>query len=184
MKLNIAFVVLLSAAAITPNAHADLVGSSVTISANYPTFGAVYSTAGPFTVTSNLVLPSDTVSGFHESFSLTGDQITITSFGVYDSVAFDGFVFDFTGAPTITSATVDSTSTLSPDAISFTGSEVAVNLAGLSAPNTATTIIDVDTASSTAPSIVPEPTTLTLLTSGLFALGTLRRYRPTQPPSQ
>jgi hypothetical protein len=176
MKLFIALAALLSAAALTPNAHADLIGSSVTISSNFPTFGTVFSTAGPFTVTSDLALPAFTVPSFGESFTLTGDQITITSFGVYDNVAFDGFVFDFTGAPTIISATLDSGSTLAPDAISFTGSEIAVNLAGLSAlPNDLTTTIDVGT----APSLVPEPTTLTLLTSGLFALGTLRRYRPT-----
>ena len=62
--------------------------------------------------------------------------------------AFNGFDMVFTGAPTITGVTVDSSTTLSPVLFSFTGHDIKLNLAGLSATAGQKTILDVQTAAS------------------------------------
>ena len=83
-------------------AYADLIGSSVMLYGDYGYFGEVFSSAGPAIVGPGVEFPF--LMAYNESFDITGNQIVITSFcgGKFGLASFNGFVFDFAGAPVIT----------------------------------------------------------------------------------
>jgi hypothetical protein len=85
---------------------------------------------------------------------------------------FDGYVFTFEGAPTITGVTLDPSSTLTPASISYTGNTVLINNADLALTPQSRVLLSV--------SLVPEPATAGLLAAGLGLLalmGMRRRQR-------
>jgi hypothetical protein len=88
---------------------------------------------------------------------------------------FNGYVFTFANAPTITGARLDPASTYAP-AITFTGNQVFVNEAGLNIGATSMAMIDLTTAGTPTPP-VPEPETYALLLAGLGILGVRARWR-------
>lgn len=105
---------------------------------------------------------------FDGTLDITGTQIiwTATLSVAYGAGAFNGFDLVFSGAPTITNVTVDPSTTLSPVSSSFTGNDVKLNLAGLSATAGQKTILDVQTSASA----VPEPSLLAPVASMLAVL--------------
>jgi len=88
---------------------------------------------------------------------------------------FNGFVFTFANAPTITGASLDALSTYAP-AVTFSGNKVFVNEAGLNIGATSMAMIDLSTAGTPAPP-VPEPETFALLLAGLGVLAVRARWR-------
>jgi hypothetical protein len=135
---------------------ADLIGSNVTATLYYPNLSTVFAgPQGPVVVGPGIEFPS---LAFDGTLDVTGTQIiwTATSSQLYGSGAFNGFDLVFTGAPTITGVTVNSSTTLSPTSFSFAGNDVKLNLAGLSATVGQKTILDIQTSASA----VPEPSLL------------------------
>lgn len=88
--------------------------------------------------------------------------------------SFNGFVFTFTGAPTITGVSIDPASTFLPFDVSFNANQLFVNVA--SRPYTAGSSLVLDVAM--AP--VPEPASALMLLGGGVLLA-FRLRRPTGP---
>jgi MYXO-CTERM domain-containing protein len=82
---------------------------------------------------------------------------------------FDGYVFTFEGAPTITDVTLDPTSTLTPRDVSFTGNSISINNADLALTPDSRVLLNV--------SVVPEPASEGLLVVGLGLLAMWGRRR-------
>jgi hypothetical protein len=85
---------------------------------------------------------------------------------------FDGYVFTFEGAPTISGVTLDPMSTLTPASISYTGNTVLINNADLVLTPQSRVLVNV--------SLVPEPATAAMLVAGMGMLalvGVRRRQR-------
>jgi hypothetical protein len=154
------------------NANAGLLGSSVTGTAYDPDLSTpIAGPIGPITVSSAVEFPIDTLPQ-NGSIDITNTQIiyTAASPGAYDTGSFDGFVFDFTGAPTILNVTQDAASGFNI-AYSFTGNEVMMNFSGAASTKVGQeTILDVTTAS--VPEIDPASAAsgLMLLVGGLVVL--------------
>jgi hypothetical protein len=135
---------LLSAAAIflllassNVAAHADLIGSSVTVSGACCTSPSnITSTEGPVVVGPGIEFPAGSIPAYGpEQIDVTGSQIIITTINATTSFApgsFNGFLFAFTGAPSILGVTLDAATTLDPVGFSFTSTGLDVNFAGLS----------------------------------------------------
>jgi hypothetical protein len=136
-------------------ALADLIGSNVTGTLFFPNLSSVFAgPVGPVVVGPGIEFPT---LAFDGTVDINGSQIiwTATLPETYGSGAFNGFDLLFSGAPTITNVTVDTSTTLPPVSFSFTGNDVKLNLAGLTAIAGQETILDVQTSTSA----VPEPTT-------------------------
>ena len=94
----------------------------------------------------------------------------------YANGTFNGFVFDFSNAPTILGVTLDSASTFVPAAITFTADSVSLNLSGNTVNTNSTAILDVQL----QPKATPEPATGTLMILTMALVGfafTCRRTR-------
>ena len=161
---------------LSTSAFADLTGSDVTATLYYPDLTTVFAgPEGPVAVGAGIEFPA---LAFDGTLDITGTQIiwTATLPELYGAGAFNGFDLVFTLAPTITNVSVDAATTLSPVSFSFTGNDVKLNLAGLSATAGQKTILDVQTAASA----VPEPSLLMptgLMLALLVGSKTRRRFR-------
>jgi hypothetical protein len=82
---------------------------------------------------------------------------------------FDGFIFTFTGAPTITAVTLDPASTLTPTSFSFTGNSIQINNADLALTPQSRVLLNV--------TVVPEPAAVALMMAGLGVLMVAGRRR-------
>jgi hypothetical protein len=138
--------------AVSPAAPASLNGSTVSLSANYPTVDDVFTN----TVTGTVPVswPKGTLYGtrnklvqVNAGFDVTGTQVTETFLtnARLGTGTFNGPVYKFTGAPAIAKVTVDPQSdpTVAPVGIAFTADSISVNDAGLTVTNGAKQILDV-----------------------------------------
>ena len=135
-----------------PPPPASLNGSTVSLSANYPTADEVFTN----TVTGTVPVswPKGTLYGIknklvqvNASFDVTGTQVTETFLmsARLGTGTFNGPVYKFTGAPAITKVTVDPQSdpAVAPTGIAFTADSISVNDSGLTVTNGAKQILDV-----------------------------------------
>jgi hypothetical protein len=95
-------------------------------------------------------------------------QLTYSAGGTTEAGGFNGFVFSFEGAPTITGASLDATSTYSPE-VTFNGNTVFINEAGLTLAPGSNVLVNI--------SAVPEPEAYALMVGGLGLLGAMARRR-------
>lgn len=161
---SIALVLL---AALPGAAFAGLNGSSVIIDTRYPNLATTIDTVGPTTVTVGFEFPS--FLGGAWSSNIDDTQIALTQLAPVNNfgpASFNGFVYSFGGATTITGVTVDGASTLNPTSVTWTGSSVLVNYSGAgNITANKTTLLNL--------TFVPEPTSA----AGLALLATIARRR-------
>jgi hypothetical protein len=153
---------LIAGAAASLPARADLVGAGVTI-AGYCCTAPI--PADQFTNTLTGTVPvsfpvgslqtTTTLAVIPSSFDVTANQIIQTS-AVSEQAAggsFNGVLYAFSGAPSITNVTVDPNTTASvvPTSLSFTRNSIAVNDAGLVSTDGAKQILDITTSAATPP---------------------------------
>ena len=93
--------------------------------------------------------------------NIASDQIFYNPLAnvTYGDELFNGFVFDFSDAPTILGVTLDSASTFIPTAISFTDESVSLNLSGDTVNTNSVAVLDVQLQATAT----PEPATWMLL---------------------
>lgn len=121
----------------------SLIGSSVTAQYHNPTLGSVTATVGPVTVGSGVEVPS-LISRVSVDVSATQIVLTQTgSPGTYSNNTHNGPVLVFTGV-TITSASLDPSSTMGVTSLSFTGDSVIINWGGQPIVTGATVVINVN----------------------------------------
>jgi hypothetical protein len=144
----------------------SLLGSTVTGTLYNPDLGTIL--GGP-TTASTPTFPNGSILG-NTAFqiNITADQIFYEPLVdvTYSNGPFNGFVFVFSGAPEILDVTLDGASTFTPTAIGSTGDSVSLNLSGNTVNTASVAILDIQLSASQ----VPEPPTLTLLSTGLVGL--------------
>ena len=159
------------------SAVADLVSSTVNISAYYPTQVNLLSNPGYIVVSETEVeYQAGVFVGYSQALQIdiTGDQIIVTNtnnalpFGL---AAFNGFILEILDGPQITSAVADiDASDFVPFDLSIDGNRLLMNFRGADdPPSSATSVsfIDIETTA------VPEPGVVQVL--GLIGLGLLKR---------
>jgi len=99
----------------------------------------------------------------------TSIRITYTANSLAATGAFNGYLFQFSGAPTITAVSLDPASTFTPISIGYTANSVFFNASGLSIASGATSILNVST--------VPEASSVALMIAGLAAVVAVARRK-------
>jgi hypothetical protein len=122
-------------------------------------------------VPAGALVPSGSLGVIPVTMDFTGTSIrvTYTANSTAATGAFNGYLFQFAGAPAITAVTLDPASTFIPTGFGFTANSVFFNASGLSIASGATSILNVST--------VPEASTVALMLAGLAAVGALVRRR-------
>ncbi len=135
-----------------PPPPASLNGSTVSLSANYPTADEVFTNTVTGTVPVSwpkgaLFSTRNKLVQVNASFDVTGTQVTETFLmsARLGTGTFNGPVYKFTGAPVITKVTVDPQSdpSVAPTSIAFTADSISVNDSGLTVTSGAKQILDV-----------------------------------------
>ncbi|HTU45270.1 MAG TPA: PEP-CTERM sorting domain-containing protein [Bryobacteraceae bacterium] len=169
--LTIASALLLAASVVKAD---SLYGTQVTLTVDYPTLGNIISNAVTKTVGSGIEFPSGTLTDTLTGTYFIGENIdigksTIDIAAIQNATAlsgaFNGYVFNFTGA-TIVSASLDpaSTFTSSQVPITFGPNYVAENEEGLTLTTSSNILIDLNfTTMSTS---TPEPQSWLLMLGG------------------
>jgi hypothetical protein len=159
---------------------ASLFGSTVTGTLYFPNLQTILNVSTPVTTTvgAGTEFPAGTLIGNTPfTIDITSDQLfyrPLQNGVTYDpataqgSNGFNGFVFDFLGAPNILGVSVDGLSNFNPVALSFTANSVTFDLKGLSVNAQSLLVIDFRLAD---PSVVPIPGALPLFATGLAGLG-------------
>jgi hypothetical protein len=108
---------------------------------------------------------------FPVDIDVSGSTITLTysAGGVAESGGYNGFVFDFDGAPTITGASLDSSGSNYSPIVTFDATHVFINEAGLTLAPGSSVLVNI--------SAVPEPQAYALMVGGLGLLGVMARRR-------
>ena len=141
-----------TSAAAPPPPPASLNGSTVSLSANYPTADEVFTNTITGTVPvswpkGTLYSTRNKLVQVNASFDVTGTQVTETFLmsARLGTGTFNGPVYKFTGAPAISKVTVDPQSdpSVAPTGIAFTADSISVNDSGLTVTNGAKQILDV-----------------------------------------
>jgi hypothetical protein len=143
------------------DAHAQLTGSTVNVSAFYPDTSSVYTNFGNRVVSDTVEYPSLAPYATVGSFDITGTQL-IFKLGFADqfgpNVTFNGYIFSIISGLSISGASVNSASAFSPVSITIdNGNRLLVNYVGVFHPS-GSSIIEL--------SLVPEPPSF-----GMFGLG-------------
>jgi hypothetical protein len=180
MRLRIA-IALASLAALSVGipAYADgLTGSQVTLNIDDPVLGAAIAfpltaTVGPGVEfpTGSAVSTSSTFTVYNPNIDISSDQILLdyTVDGSFNGAGFNGFVFDFANAPTITGVSLDPSSNLPASdvvGLTFTGDQIDVNLQADTVTPSTSILLDVGL----SPAVTPEPRSLVLLATGLLGV--------------
>lgn len=146
-----------STSAAPPPPPASLNGSTVSLTANYPTVDQVFTNTVTGTVPvswpkGTLYSTRNKLVQVNASFDVAGTQVTETflTSARLGTGTFNGPVYKFTGAPAITKVTVDPRSdpTVAPVGIAFTADSISVNDSGLTVTDGAKQILDVTFATS------------------------------------
>jgi uncharacterized protein (TIGR03437 family) len=127
-----------------------LVGSQVTLTIDDPALGTV--ATEPATQTVPASFPSGTliatnglpIIGVNINVAATSIDLSYTENSTAFTATFNGYVFIFAGAPTITGVSLDPTSTFSSSQVglSFLPNQVAVNVEGLSLSTSSRIVVD------------------------------------------
>lgn len=121
---------LVAVASAAPMARAGFMGEGYTVTLDYPAIGTTYQ--GPFTGT--VGAGTEIASLFGTSQDIGDDTILITekpgNQSVYTLSAFSGYHYTFTGAPVITGASLDPSSTGFAPIVTFDADEIFVNYGG------------------------------------------------------
>jgi hypothetical protein len=163
-------------------AHAQLLGATVNVSANYPDVSSLSSDGGNATVSNAIEYPSGTFSSYNSSWSVdvTDNQLIITNAGAstgfpFASATFNGFVLKVLSGPTLAWAHVAPASNFFPIGIAIVGgNELQLDFQGVTAQNFTplSSVIDIGF---TNP--VPEPETYAMMMAGLGLMGAVARRR-------
>jgi len=151
----------------------DLDGSTVTGTLYNPDLSTIL--GGPTTATvgaSTPTFPNGSILGDTAfQINITSDQLIYDPLAnvTYGTGTFNGFVFDFSNAPTIVGVTVDSGSSFAPTGVSFSADSISLNLSGDTVTTSSTLILDI--------SSTPEPATSGLMLTGIGLLGLLLMRR-------
>lgn len=157
-------------------AHAStLLGSQVTLTVDSPTIGNAISVPVTETVGPGTTFPSGSIVGI----DVIGVNIDVGATTIdidYDEAAtastgtFNGYVFDFSGAPVITSVSLDPSSKFNSSQVGlgFGPDQVTVNVEGLSFTPSTSILLDLTLAPSTG---TPEPSTWLLFVIGIGLIG-------------
>ena len=155
------------------SASAALLGSSVGVDfkSDFFSCGAVNVVVGAGTE-----VPAGCPGFSQVAVDITDTQVIITHTNTagWAAGSFTGVILDILSGPTITSLSYNiAASTMANTGLSFTGSQMKLNFAGLFGPTAVgVAVFDVRTASA-----VPVPAALPLLATGLGALGFVARRR-------
>jgi hypothetical protein len=108
--------------------------------------------------------------------NITGNQILYSPLAnvTHGNGIFNGFVFNFAGAPNIIGVTLDASSNFTPTAFSYTNNSIDLNLSANSVTTTSLAALDVTFARTTS---VPEPLTMSLFGTGLAGATVARRRK-------
>lgn len=155
---------------IPASASANLLGSSAVLDARFPSLANVIAVTGPATVSGAVEFPS--FLGGAWTSDVTASQVILTqnaSTNALGAASYNGFVYTFTGAPTIVGVSLDPSSNFTPTGLSFSANEVFINYAGYGLATAGlTTRVNVQ--------FIPEPTAATALI-GAATLAAARRRR-------
>jgi hypothetical protein len=108
------------------------------------------------------------IAGGEANAKITDSQIILDAVasGSYASGSFNGYAFTFTGAPPITNAVLDSSTTWFPAHLTFTSKSVSLDYSGITVPAFPATVVDV---------AVPEPAALLTLATAIAGISPRRR---------
>jgi hypothetical protein len=122
-----------------------LTGSSVTATLFNPNLTTILGGPATAIVGPTVEFPSGSIIGNSLfKIDITGDQIIYSPLSnvTYAAGAFNGFVFEFVGAPNIAGVTVDGTSTFAPTGLTFTDNSISMNLSGETVSNQSVSTLD------------------------------------------